>query len=237
MGRCREALVEKALMHVFGDTGSGPATKAPFASIFLAVMGGSGSGNTALMAHVASQVYLRQRESTDAELRSRSVISRYSGTSAHSFTGTNLVRSICRQIHFSLGHDMSKCQNVLSMTYGDAVQSFVPLLRENAVALFVDSLDQVSDDDLARSKITFLQDLTLHKHSRVIVSALPDERNTDTGKWKYMYGCESRLTEAAVPPVLVPKVDTSSSASGENEARTILSHLLSLRRRRLSSEQ
>ena len=52
-----------------------------------------------------------------------------------------------------------------------------------------------------------------------------------------MYGCESRLTEAEVPQVLVPKVDTKSAADGGNEARTILYHLLSLKRRKLTDPQ
>ena len=181
----RENLVNSALDHIFRDTHSGSSNltrtaKAPFQGVNLAIIGVSGSGKTALMAHVAGQVYLRQQQSPDEEVRTRPVISRFCGTSSGSYTGLNLVRSICRQIHFSLDHDMADCMHVLSMSYPDVVNHLSQLLKDHPVVLFVDSLDQLADDDLARSKITFLRDLTLHKHTRVVVSALPDER--DLGK-------------------------------------------------------
>ena len=45
------------------------------------------------------------------------------------------------------------------------------------MVLLIDSLDQLKNDDLARSDISFLADIKPHKDSVIIVSALPDEYN------------------------------------------------------------
>ena len=52
-----------------------------------------------------------------------------------------------------------------------------------------------------------------------------------TGKWKYIYGCDSRLLEASVPRVVV------SSVSAYQEARSILDHLLDRKKRCLTVSQ
>ena len=45
------------------------------------------------------------------------------------------------------------------------------------IVLFVDSLDQLSDKDRARSGISFLKNIRPHRNSVIIVSCLPDERH------------------------------------------------------------
>ncbi len=62
------------------------------------------------------------------------------------------------------------------MSYDEAVAHLHSLLRDHAVVLIVDSLDQLSNDDLARSHITFLKGVRPHPLTRIVVSALPDER-------------------------------------------------------------
>ena len=42
--------------------------------------------------------------------------------------------------------------------------------------LFIDSLDQLSNDHLARSHLSFLKNLKPHPRSAIIVSTLPDEK-------------------------------------------------------------
>ena len=42
--------------------------------------------------------------------------------------------------------------------------------------LFIDSLDQLSDDHLARSQLAFLKNIKPHPCSVVILSTLPDEK-------------------------------------------------------------
>ena len=51
-------------------------------------------------------------------------------------------------------------------------------MSDNAVVLFIDSLDQLSDRDHARSDVSFLKFVTPHPNTVIIVSCLPDERDT-----------------------------------------------------------
>ena len=50
------------------------------------------------------------------------------------------------------------------------------------VVLFIDSLDQLSDRDHARSDISFLKGVNPHPNTVIIVSCLPDERDEGTGR-------------------------------------------------------
>jgi hypothetical protein len=77
------------------------------------------------------------------------------------------------------------------------VKYFHSLLAAHAVVVVIDSLDQLSNDDEARSGMTFLKGLKPHADTRVIVSCLPDETDALTGK-RYFYGCDTRLREAGV---------------------------------------
>ena len=159
--------------------------------VSLGVVGVSGAGKTAFMsklAQVAGNLY-----------PGIPVIIRFSGTSKGSVDGLVLISSICLQIQLIYGIPF-QC---VSTIYSEAVQYFHDLLLTYPVILFVDSIDQLSDAYLARSRLSFLTGIKCHPKSRIILSSLPDEKNEETGKWKYCYMCHTRLLEANVPLVYV----------------------------------
>ena len=182
--------------------------------ICLCVIGVSGAGKTALMAKLAETLY-----DLDEKVLSRPVIVRFCGTSKGSATALSLMDSICRQLLFVY----DKCEEMDSIpkTFDAMVKFFHQLLATYPVILIIDSLDQLTNDNLARSHISFLYGVNPHRHSRLIVSALPDEKDLD-GKWIYCYGCDTSLAKKNVSRVLVPKLDTRNL----NETRHILSSLL-----------
>jgi len=144
------------------------------------------------------------------------VIVRFCGTSPGSVSGHKLIVSICHQIHY-LYELPYNTGNIEALGYDDAVKYFQGLLNQYAVILFIDSLDQLTNENLARSHLTFLKGLKPHKDTRVIVSCLPDERDeTDpTGtKWKYIYGCSTKLQAAKVPSI---EVSLLSDSAGSRE--------------------
>ena len=198
-----------------------------FEGITVAIIGPSGAGKTALLAKVAEQVRLSQQQ-TDT----RPVIVRFCGTSPGSAAGLNLVRSICREIHFRFGYplDDAKSEMVLSADYKTVVDHFHELMAKHAVVLLIDSLDQLTNADLARSDVSFLHGIAPHKDSVIIVSALPDEKGED-GKWIYRYGCDTTLKIANVPRVFVPPIETDS------ERCLIVRRLLENKKRGLTSAQ
>ena len=58
----------------------------------------------------------------------------------------------------------------------------------------------------------------LHPDTRIIVSALPDEKDPVTGNWIYLYHCDTRLKEANIPREEV--------LSFNSESRTVVQALL-----------
>lgn len=117
-------------------------------------------------------------------------------------------------------------------TYYEAVILFQTLLQEYGIILLIDSLDQLSDDYQARSQLSFLRDFQPHPDTRIIVSALPDEKDAD-GKWVYCYGCDTRLKERNVQRVVVPLFKGDKL----EEARCIMKDLLLKDGRVLSDKQ
>ena len=146
------------------------------------------------------------------------VILRFCGTSKGSATGLELVRSICIQILLVSGETASI--STVPGTYKDAVKCLHGLLERNPMYLLIDSLDQLSDADMARSRISFLDGVVPHPLTRIIVSALPDEKDAD-GKWIYCYGCSTRLRCDSVPEVTVNKL----SSHNDEMVRTFTSLL------------
>ena len=109
---------------------------------------------------------------------------------AGSGTGLRLVRSICRQIHFCLGHPLGESDHLLTAEYENVVSHFHELLATHPLVLLIDSLDQLANDNLARSDISFLKKVPrVHKDTRIIVSALPDER--DAGTYLFAPSCHT----------------------------------------------
>ena len=121
------------------------------------------------------------------------------------------------------------------------------------IVLFVDSLDQLSDKDRARSDISFLKNIRPHRNSAIIVSCLPDERHpglqfrnivlriphlskffkysySDKSGWKYFYGCDTKLGASEVPRMNVLPWDVAG-------AREVLETVLRNKNRTLSPTQ
>ena len=104
------------------------------------------------------------------------------------------------------------------------------------------SLDQLSDKDLARSKISFLKGVQPHADTRIVVSALPDDKEALAGGRKqdataqkcYYYGCDTCLATHHVQRVVVSDF---SEASAVVEARAILQALFARQQRALTTEQ
>ena len=230
----REALVAKAMAAI---RVAPTATTTPLGGISLSIIGRSGTGKTALMAKLASIV----RE-TDSD---RPVIIRFCGISKDSADGLSLVRSLCHQLLVAVAPLSAEAhvQNVPS-SYRGAVKLLHTILAEHAVVLFIDSLDQLSDKDLARSNISFLRDVKPHPDTRIVVSALPDDKQptkinnnqqtvTNTQPF-YYYGCDTYLAMNHVPHI---EVSGFSEAGVIDESRLILQALLAGRNRKLTVEQ
>ena len=95
--------------------------------------------------------------------------------------------------------------------------------------MFVDSLDQLSNEDQGRSDISFLKGVKPHQNTRIIVSSLPDDEN-------YTYYCDLKLRNSNVPRVVVEMTDVSNM-SALDESMSIIDELLSRKNRTLTEEQ
>ena len=141
--------------------------------------------------------------------------------------------SICAQIEhlFSLDRKASSFQD---KAYEELVEYFHHLLHDYPVILFIDSLDQLTNEDQGRSEISFLNRVKPHPDTRIVVSSLPDEKeiNLETGR-KNMYLCETRLRRAEVPRVDV----VMSEERAVDEAMDIVVELLGRKGRCLQEAQ
>ena len=162
------------------------------------------------------------------------VIVRFCGTSPGSENGRDLVNSVIQHMHFLYGLG----EVTVSTSFNNAVTYFHELLAKYPVVLLIDSLDQLSNADLARSKISFLKDCKPHKLTRIVLSTLPDELDAN-GKVVYWYGGDSTLTSANVPRLTLQKFNTTSSirSEGETGARSVLESILRRNARTLTSPQ
>jgi len=70
---------------------------------------------------------------------------------------------------------MSLWLSLDGVSYEDCVKKLHDLVAAHPVVLFIDSLDQLSNENLARSDVSFLKGVRPHPDSRIIVSALPDD--------------------------------------------------------------
>ena len=164
------------------------------------------------------------------------VLIRFCGTSPESRNARNLLISLC----FQLEHLFSLKAKIVSLkngSYAAIVSYFHELLKKHAVLVFIDSLDQLSDEDQGRSQISFLKDLQTHPDTRIVVSCLPDDKeiNPETGK-RYVYMCDTRLQEGHVPRVTV-QMSTESKEKASDEAMFIVHNLLMGHGRTLTKAQ
>ena len=180
-----------------GEMASLAPTEEVLRCVTLAIFGVSGAGKTAFCAKLADILYNRETSfvKVHEDYERRPVLLRFCGTSAGSSTGTMLLFYLCRQLHFILGK--SHLDSHIPGKYEERVKYFHALMEKHPVILIIDSLDQLSNEDEARSNLTFLRGMKSHPRSLVIVSTIPDDEI-------YMFGCSSRLSEANVPIVKVP---------------------------------
>jgi hypothetical protein len=239
--------------------------KGNFEGINFAVIGSSGSGKTSLMAKLAAMIFDYEQSSANVDdfgerLAPRPVILRFCGSSAGSTSGLSLVCGIITHIRHVLDvetpispkrcndhsyHDAEprSLELLLQLDYDAAVAQLHKLLRENAVVLLIDSVDQLSDDYLARSRMSFLDGIETHPQTRIVISALPDERDPSDGSWIYCYQCHTRCLESMVPIVDVQTFTTATAdvssklVTKHSEFKSILSKILEARERCLTERQ
>jgi energy-coupling factor transporter ATP-binding protein EcfA2 len=198
----------------------------------------------------------------------RPIIVRFCGTSAGSHSALSLVAGLISQLEHLFGlvgsrrlswnrrgssspgrgndspvgaHSPIKASSEPIIDYDIAVARLHQLLHDYPVILLIDSIDQLSDDYFARSRISFLDGVVPHPHTRIVISALPDERDPVTGRWIYCYQCHTRCKESAVPIVNVCAFATSRNSvqtgSPGNEFQSVMSKLLYARGRTLTQKQ
>jgi WD40 repeat protein len=189
--------------------------------VSLALVGKSGTGKTSLMSLIAKKISSNVANSHDIP-----VIVRFCGTSPNSLHAYDLIVSICVQILMIFEDKVSLLTFKLkqsSMLYEDLVVYFHQLLAQHPVYLFIDSLDQLSNRNEARSKLNFLlASNPIHALSKVVVSTLPDEKDNIGDTYKYIYLCEQRIKEFKARTL---KIGTWED-SNEEEVRELISQLL-----------
>eukprot|EP01038_Epipyxis_sp_PR26KG_P012111 gene12111-16216_t len=195
--------------------------------ISMCVVGVSGAGKTALMSKMAQESVLREKSSNNP----RPVIVRYCGTNAESVSGLLLMRSICKQIRYV--YQLPDFPPI-PPTYESCKDMFHDLLHHNPVILFIDSLDQLTNENQARSTLNFLQFANdVHPDTRIVVSCLPDEKNPVTKRVIYWYGCDTCLRLNNTPRVTVERFDGSAI----DAAKDIFISLLSGSHRCITDDQ
>ena len=168
----RKSLVNKCMRAVWWFNRTNWFKEARFSGICLAIVGVSGAGKTALMAKLAQIC---------SETMDMPVIIRFCGTSRGSNTGFSLVRSICIQILFlyeqgelkysgKLDDDITQklSYEAIPTTFKEMVSYFHFLLAHFVCILYIDSLDQLSNDDMARKNVSFLDGVKPHWRTRII---------------------------------------------------------------------
>ena len=117
------------------------------------------------------------------------MIARFCDTSKGSANGFELVTS---SLWADITHLWLSVKLVtIPAAYADLVTYFHKLLAEHAVILMIDSIDQLTSENLARSILSFMRGVKLHRDTRITESALPDEKDTG-GKWSYCYGYDTK---------------------------------------------
>ena len=119
------------------------------------------------------------------------VLIQFCGTSRGSNTGLSLMRSLCVQIIFlyrenklpfvgEVNEDNLKMLTLeaIPSVFKEMVKHFHFLLANFVCTVYIDSLDQLSNQDMARRNVSFLNGVKPHPDTRIIVSMLPDEEFT-----------------------------------------------------------
>jgi hypothetical protein len=152
----REKLIEQA-MNCIQQSNRDLETK--FAGISVYIVGVSGAGKTALMAKVADEIFKNK-------VGEAKVIIRFCGTSPGSKNAWSLMINICAQIEyvFELQDRKSLSFQNQQQEYDSLVSYFHSLLLKYPLLLFIDSLDQLTNDNQGRSELSFLKGVKLQIH-------------------------------------------------------------------------
>jgi WD40 repeat protein len=224
----RTNLISNALRLLSQYTSSTGKNRTSVFGIALGVIGVSGSGKTAFMSKLAEMM-----KNSGSSIP---VIVRFCGTSRYSLHGIHLIQSICVQLLlvYNEKQELHKYLEVMEKhTYEEAVTFFHLLVSRYPVYLFIDSLDQLSNRNEARNKLSFLKGVNLDEKSRIIVSTLPDEFDEAKKKWKHIYLCERRLKQDETELIQVEKIDSND----EVLVQTMVAQLLKRKHRSLTLDQ
>lgn len=207
----REEILRQAIRVITNGDNTTISGVVGLKGVTLCVVGESGCGKTCIMAKLASLLYHRD---------GIPVILRFCGTNDDSSSGLKLLKSIIRQIHY-LYHIV---RDTIYDSYSELVAYFQSLVLTFPVILFIDSIDQLSNNNQERSKISFLDNVRPHPSTKIIVSCLPDDLTTNT--W---FGCDTQLKISGVSRVEV--------ASITDEVEKILDSFLMKNSRTLTNHQ
>ncbi|XP_035669372.1 uncharacterized protein LOC118411296 isoform X1 [Branchiostoma floridae] len=181
----------------------------------LIVHGASGTGKTSLLAKAAMQT------TGWVSCDDSAVIVRLIGLTSQSRNIRSLLRSLCLQLTYIYGGDMT----LIPQDYMSLVNFFVVQLEsanaDKPLVVFLDALDQLTDDYNARQLFWLPKELPPYVH--IVVSTVPQRK----------YDCFPALKET-IPDdqqyVEVPDLP-------EADAAAIVDHWLKADKRRLTSEQ
>ena len=183
-------------------------------SIFV-VHGNSGSGKTSLMSFLVSKtVTLSSSDSAPI------VVVRFCGISPQSSSVRPLLRSVCQQMKVACNTEVNIPDdfNGLSICFKEMLHMSSV---ETPIFLFIDSLDQLNDDDLGRSDLSWLPD-TVSNNVKLVVSTLPD-----------IGGCLNSLKQKVkIPDNFLPVEPLT-----QDDAENIMDSLMSLNKRKLQNLQ
>ena len=183
------------------------------------VHGISGSGKTSLMAKLVSKAQEKMKG------RKGVFVTRFCGTTPMSSSARELMQSMAEQITRAYSSDPETENSDIPTDYQALIEYFHNCLllasQERPLIIHIDSLDQLSDADNARRKLTWLP-LKFPEHVYVIVSTLPD-----TG------GCLDALRSLVIPEYNYVQVPGLSSI----DSKVITEGWLKVSNRQLTTEQ
>jgi hypothetical protein len=188
------------------------------------IHGASGSGKTYLMAEAAD------REAHALSSPGDAVIVRFLGTSPASSNLTDLLGSLCRQLHAIQADAAALPPNDDVEKLMEYFEHAMKTWQTGRLTVFLDSLDQL-DDTCGGRKLGWLPTHGISPNVRLVVSTLPDEADPADGK---PFACLSILQKRY-------RGSPSDSAMAEvqpvDDVRSLLLHLLKLRHHKLSDAQ
>jgi WD40 repeat protein len=190
-------------------------------------------GKTSIMSKLADTLYRTQN------YENRPVIIRFCGTSARSKSILPMIISICHQINFTTGREFDEAMN--SFSYYKAVKMLHALLAENPIILIIDAVNDLNNQNLAKTDLTFLQGLIAHADTRIVLST---DSDADIAAFSaktldsdiISHGCENKLRSAAVPIVPLDGFDFSDETDRSN-AKEMVVRILDMKERVLSVPQ